>query len=228
MRILGATFARGGSVGVPKKNIRMVAGKPLIAWTLEEAKKCTTLDRYVVSTDDDEIASMVAEYEVETYKEHHSDGTNPLLERLVWLLWELEMKGESYDVLVDIRATNPLKLAEDIDGCVKKLLETGADVVAGVSQLDDHHPMRIKTMVGDRLVDVWPEPISGLRQDLHPPVYIRNGSVYACRVNALYEGIHNTGGDVRGYLMPPERGVNVDGKLDLTLVDILLRAREQE
>jgi N-acylneuraminate cytidylyltransferase len=207
----------------------MVAGKPLIAWTLEEAKKCTTLDKYVVSTDDDEIASVVAEYGVETYKEHYSDGTNPLLDRLVWLLLEMERSGETYDVLVDIRATNPLKLAEDIDGCVKKLLETGADVVAGVSLLDDHHPMRIKTMVaGDRLIDVWPEPLSGLRQDLQPPVYIRNGSVYACRVNALYEGIHNTGGDVRGYLMPPERGVNVDGKLDLALVDILLKAREQE
>ena len=218
--VLGATFARGGSVGVPRKNVREVGGKPLIAWTLQEALKCTTLDRYVVSTDDEEIAEVARQYGVEVIEEPYSDGTNPLLERIIWLLNKLD---EEYEILVDIRTTNPMKLASDIDACVRKLMTTGADVVCGVSKLDDHHPMRIKQMVaGNRLVDVWPENISGLRQDLHPPVYIRNGSIYACRVNALYEGIHFTGGDIRGYEMPAERSVNVDGELDLLICDALL------
>jgi CMP-N-acetylneuraminic acid synthetase len=223
MKVLGATFARGGSVGVPQKNIRSVGGKPLIAWTLEEAKKCKTLDRYVVSTDDTKIASVVESYGVEVVEEHYSDGTNPLLERILWLL---DSQEEEWDVLVDIRATNPLKTAEDIDSCVSKLLRTGADVVCGISKLDDHHPARIKQLVaGDRLVDVWPEPISGLRQDLAPDCYIRNGSIYACRVSALREGIHFTGGDIRGHIMPLNRSVNVDTELDLLVCTALLTSQ---
>lgn len=226
MKVLGVTFARGGSVGVPQKNIRQVAGKPLIAWTLEEAKKCKMLDEYVVSTDDQAIADVALEYGVPVYEEPYSDGTNALLERILWLLDLLEEAGDEYEALVDIRATNPLKTAEDIDACVSKLLRTGADVVCGISKLDDHHPARIKQLVaGDRLVDVWPEPISGLRQDLTPECYIRNGSIYACRVSALREGIHFTGGDIRGHIMPLERSVNVDTELDLLVCEALLTSQ---
>lgn len=219
-KVLGVTFARGGSVGVPRKNIRIVGGKPLIAWTLEEAKKCTTLDRYMVSTDDEEIASVARQYDVEVIDEPYSDGTNPLLERILWLLDEMD---DEYEILVDIRATNPVKISADIDACVRKLMTTGADVVCGVEKITEHHPSRLKQMTSDdRLIEVWPEPISGLRQDLYPPVFVRNGSIYACRVSALQEGIHFSGGDVRGLEMPAERSVNVDGPLDLLICEALL------
>jgi CMP-N-acetylneuraminic acid synthetase len=226
MRVLGVTFARGGSVGVPQKNIRSVGGKPLIAWTLEEAKKCKMLDEYVVSTDDQAIANVALEHGVPVYEEPYSDGTNPLLERILWLLDLLEEAGEEYEALVDIRATNPLKSADDIDACVRKLMSSGADVVCGISKLDDHHPARIKQLVaGDRLVDVWPEPTDGLRQSLKPDVYIRNGSIYACRVSALREGIHFTGGDIRGHIMPLNRSVNVDTELDMLVCEALLTSQ---
>lgn len=222
MKTIGVTFARGGSIGVPRKNVRVAGGKPLIAWTLEEAKKCTMLDRYIVSTDDEEIAEIARQHDVEVIDEPYSDGTNPLLERILWLLDELD---EDYQALIDIRATNPLKTSHDIDNCVRLLQRTGADVVCGVEQITEHHPSRLKQMAdGNRLVEVWPEPKSGLRQDLYPPVYVRNGSIYACRVSALQEGIHFTDGDIRGYEMPPERSVNVDGELDLLICDALLRS----
>lgn len=205
---------------MPRKNVRVVGGKPLIAWTLEEAKKSTMLDRYIVSTDDEEIAEIVRQYDVEVIDEPYSDGTNPLLERILWLLDELD---EDYQALIDIRATNPLKTSHDIDNCVRMLQRTGADVVCGVEKITEHHPSRLKQMLaGNRLAEVWPEPSSGLRQDLYPPVYVRNGSIYACRVSALQEGIHFSGGDIRGYQMPPERSVNVDGELDLLICDALL------
>src|SRR3990167_8389790 len=203
-KVLGLTMARGGSVGVPRKNLRMVAGKPLLAWTIEESLKCTTLTRYAVSTDDLEIKVLAEAYGVALpFMEPYSDGSNPLIERLQYVVNRLEERGERYDYIVDIRATGPLKLASDIEAALAMLIETQADVVCSVCRLEDHHPSRIKMMMPDkRLVDVWPEPRSGLRQDLTPDVFIRNGSIYAMTRDAVRLGIHFQGGDIRGYEMP--------------------------
>lgn len=202
----------------------MVAGKPLLAWTIEEAKRCSTLTKYAVSTDDLEIKNLAEAYDVALpFMEPYSDGTNPLIERIQYVVRTLEERGESYDLVADIRATNPLKTYEDIDGMVRMLIETGADVVCGVSKLEDHHPSRIKMMMPDnRLVDVWPEPKSGLRQDLTPEVYIRNGSVYVMKMEALLAGVHFSGGDIRGYEMPLERSLNIDSEMDLRLAEVML------
>ena len=217
-------MARGGSKGVPRKNLRMVAGKELIRWTIEEARKCSMLTRYVVSTDDLEIRKIAEEYGAELeFMEPYSDGTNPLIERLQYVVKGLESRGEKYDIVADIRCTNPLKTSNDIDGMIHMLLDTGADVVCGITRLEDHHPSRIKMMLPDkRLVDVWPEPKSGLRQDLTPDVYIRNGSVYVVRTEALMRGIHFSGGDIRGYELPLERSLNIDSEFDLKVAEVVL------
>ena len=222
--VLGITMARGGSKGVPRKNLRMVAGKELIRWTIEEARKCSLLTRYVVSTDDLEIRKIAEEYGAELeFMEPYSDGTNPLIERLQYVVKGLESRGEKYDIVADIRCTNPLKTSNDIDGMIHMLLDTGADVVCGITRLEDHHPSRIKMMLPDkRLVDVWPEPKSGLRQDLTPDVYIRNGSVYVVRTEALMRGIHFSGGDIRGYELPLERSLNIDSEFDLKVAEVVL------
>jgi len=223
-KVLGITLARGGSKAVPKKNIRIVAGKPLIEWTIQEVNKCELIDRYVVSTDSEEISDVVSKLGVERIRrpDFLAMDNTPAIDALVHALDMVEhIYGEEYDIVADIRCTNPFKIASDIDGCIGKLLRTGADTVCGVSKLDDHHPARIKTIVGDRLIDVWPEP-SGNRQDLVPDVYIRNGSIYAVRASALREGIHFVGGDIRPWLMPLERSVNVDTELDLLICESLL------
>ena len=224
LRVLGLTMARGGSRGVPRKNVRMVAGKPLLVWTIEEAMKSKMLDRYIVSTDDVEIRDIAAKNGAETpFMEPHSDGTGPLAKRILWVLDQLEEHGDYYPIVADIRCTNALKTWQDIDACISMLLRTGADVVCGITRMEDHHPSRLKQMMPDgRLVDVWPEPESGLRQDLRPPVYIRNGSIYVVRTQALREGIHFQGGDVRGYEMPIERSINVDTELDLLATEVML------
>ena len=223
-RVLGITLARGGSVAVPKKNIRMVAGRPLIEWTIQEVNKCKLIDRYVVSTDSEEIADIVQDLGVEVINrpDFLAMDNTPAIDALIHTLDTVEhIYGEEYSIVADIRTTNPLKLASNIDGAIQKLFSSGADVVCGVSRLDDHHPARIKTIVGDRLIDVWPEH-SGNRQDLTPDVFIRNGSIYAVRTTALREGIHFTGGDIRPWLMPQERGVNIDSELDLLICETLL------
>jgi len=226
MNVLGITLARGGSKGVKNKNVRTVGGKPLLAWTIEQALSAELVDEYVVSTDSDRIAAVARRYGAKVIMRPDELATDesPSIDGLVHALDVCERTyGVEYPLVADIRATNPMKLSDDIDGCIRKLVSSGADTVCGVSKLDDHHPARIKFIVGDRLVDVWPEH-SGNRQDLVPDCYIRNGSVYAVRASALREGIHFTG-DTRPWVMPPERGINIDSELDVLICEALLTSQ---
>jgi len=227
MNVLGITLARGGSKGVPHKNIRMVAGKPLLAYTIEEALRCTLITKYYVSSDDEKILRVARKYGANTIKRppELAEDTTPHQDALLHALEEAErIDGVHYDVVADLRTTNPFKTSVDVDGAIQKLIRTNADCVAGVSKLEDHHPARIKMIYNDRLVDVWPEPVGGRRQDLTPDVYIRNGSVYVVKSDNLRAGRFFIGSDlvVRPWYMPEERGVNIDTETDLLFAEAII------
>jgi len=226
MNVLGVTLARGGSKGVPRKNIRTINGKPLLAYTIEEALKSKFINKYVVSTEDKEIANVAHRYgaDVINRPEELADDDTPSIDAIKHALIVSEDMWGSFDVVADLRCTNPLKTVEDIDGAIGKLINTGADVVVGVSKLEDHHPSRIKRIFQDRLIDfAWPEDPRGQRQDLKPDAYIRNGSIYIVRASAIMEGIHFLGTDeIRPWIMPLERSVNVDTELDFKLIEVML------
>jgi len=230
MNVLGITAARGGSKGVPRKNVRDLGGIPLIAHTLlEVANKCKMMDAYCVATEDEEIARIAGEYAVPVVMlpEHLTTDTSPLLPALQHAIEEMEWLNEvHYDIIADLRCTNPFKLASDIDGAIDKLIRTDADAVIGVTVVEDHHPSRLKRIFRDRLVDIWPEPRSGLRQDLRPEVYVRNGAIYIVKREALDAGIHiKASDDVRPWIMPPERSLNIDTPTDFLLAEVLYEKR---
>ena len=227
MSTLGITLARGGSKGVPGKNIKLLAGKPLIAYTIEEALKSTLVDYYVVSTDSEEIASVAKRCGAEVVvrpKELAQDNT-PTLPALLHALEYMESDLDeklNFDIVADIRCTNPFKTARDIDGAVDKLVRTGADAVIGVCKVTDKHPSRLKRVFRDRLLDIWPEPASGNRQDLTPDAYVRNGSVDSVRRIALEEGVHiRLSDNVRPWIMPEERSLNIDTEMDFMIAEVL-------
>jgi CMP-N-acetylneuraminic acid synthetase len=227
MNVLGITLARGGSKGVPRKNIKAIAGKPLLAYTVEEALRCTLITKYYVSSDDDEILKVAEQYGANAIKRpgELAEDSTPHQPALLHALQEAEqIDGIHYDVVADLRATNPFKTSLDVDGAIQKLIRTNADCVAGVSKLDEHHPSRIKMIYNDRLVDVWPEPEGGRRQDLKPNVYIRNGSVYVVKSEILQAGRFFIGADliVRPWYMPPARGINIDTEIDFKMAEVLL------
>ena len=229
MSTLGITLARGGSKGVQGKNIKNLAGKPLLAYTIEEALKCTLLDCYVVSTDSEEIATIAKRYGAEVImrpKRLAQDHT-PTLDALLHALEHTENEhDENYDIVADIRCTNPFKTVFDIDGAIDKLVGTGADAVIGVCKVNHHHPSRLKIIFRDRLVDIWPEPETGNRQDLTPDVYVRNGSVYVVRRAGLEEGIHiKLSDNVRPWIMPEERSLNIDTEMDFLTATALMESQ---
>ena len=228
MSTLGITLARGGSKGVPGKNIKMLAGKPLIAYTIEEALKAP-LDRYVVSTDSATIADVAEKCGAKVIMRPSSlsgDHT-PTLPALLHALERMESDfDETYDIVADIRCPNPFKTVFDIAGAIDKLVGTGADAVIGVCKVEDKHPSRLKLIFRDRLVDIWPEPVSGNRQDLTPDVYVRNGSIYVVRRAGLEEGIHiELSDNVRPWIMPEERSLNIDTEIDFVIAEALMEKR---
>lgn len=125
--ILGITPARGGSKGIPRKNIKMIAGKPLLAWTIETAKKSKLIDRYVVSTEDEEIARVARDCGAEVLKRPPEFATDEAdtLDVLKHALEEIPC-----DILVLLQATSPIRKVGLIDECIKEFIEGGYDSLA--------------------------------------------------------------------------------------------------
>jgi CMP-N,N'-diacetyllegionaminic acid synthase len=229
MKILGVTLARGGSKSVPKKNIKLLAGIPLIAHTIREALLSSYISRYVVSTDDIDIQKIALTYGAESPflrpAELATDTASSVAALQNAVAWVEREEGVKYDCVIELMATNPLKTVNDIDACISKLIDTGADSVIAVHRLDDHHPARIKKILNDRIVDFCvPEKLESRRQDLTPQAYIRSGSIYALQRNHLMvQGQRYGSIESRPYILPPERAINIDSEIDFMIAEQLLK-----
>ncbi|MBF0126891.1 MAG: acylneuraminate cytidylyltransferase family protein [Magnetococcales bacterium] len=227
-RILGLTLARGGSKSVPGKNIHPLHGVPLIAYTIYEALASRHISRYLVSTDDPAIQEVAircgAEAPFLRPAELASDTASSVSAMQHAVAWAEADEGQRYDYVIELMCTNPMKTTADIDGALEKLIATGADSVIGVHQLEDHHPIRIKKIVEDRIVDFClPETPETRRQDLKPDAYIRCGAIYALKRDHLMVENRRYGSiDSRPWIMTPEQGVNVDSMTDLAIAEVLL------
>jgi N-acetylneuraminate synthase/N,N'-diacetyllegionaminate synthase len=230
-RTLAIILARGGSQGVPMKNIRPLGGLPLIAWSIREGLKSRHITRLIVSTDSEDIAEIAKQHGAEVPFLRPAElatagaSSNDCLQHAVRMLEEDE--EQHYDYVVELMCTNPLKTVEDIDAVMEKLISTGADSVIGLVRVWDHHPARIKRIEDDRIVDFCvPEVLDSRRQDLAPPAYVRNGSIYAMRRDVLMIQQRRYGTfNSRPYIFPDERNINIDSELDwLVAEQIVTRA----
>ena len=230
-RVLAITLARGGSKSVPKKNIREIKGIPLIAYTINEARKSKFISRYIVSTDNEEIRQVAIKYGVDVPflrpAEFSSDTASSVIALQHAVNWIENHDQIKYDFVIELMCTNPMKIALDIDACISKLITSKADSVIAVHKLDDHHPARIKKIIDDKIVDFClPETPEMRRQDLKPDAYIRSGSIYALkRDHLMIEGQRFGSFNSRPYILPPERAVNVDTEIDFLIAEQLLNNR---
>lgn len=221
--ILYVTLARGGSRGVPGKHIRLLGGKTVLEWTIDEVQKCEHRGDYAISSDDKEGILMIARCCGVTIINRPPElaldttPTLPALQHAVEVMEHITEKRYAY--IVEVRATSPFKTADDIDAAVELLMLTGADSVIGVTPLDDHHPARIKWLDENGYIrDFVPEPESGRRQDCLPKAYIRNGTIYALTRDAVMKQGKIFGhAKSIGLVMPPERSINIDTEMDWML-----------
>jgi CMP-N,N'-diacetyllegionaminic acid synthase len=138
--------------------------------------------------------------------------------------WAEADEGVRYDYVIELMCTNPMKTVSDIDGSIEKLINTGADSVIAVHRLDDHHPIRIKKIVDDKLQDFClPEKLETRRQDLKPDAYIRSGSIYALtRDHLMVDSQRYGSNNSRPWILDPHKGVNLDSKMDFRMAELLL------
>lgn len=230
MRVLGLVPARGGSKGVPRKNARLLAGRPLLAWTAEAALGATGLHRVVLSTDDDEIAAIGGACGLEVPFRRPSDlatDVTPMIDVVLHAMDWAEGAGERFDAVCLLQPTNPLRAAADIDGALELLERTSADTV--VSTLDvpaEHHPdwVFFTDATGQlRLANGSTEPTSR-RQDLPPAVH-REGSLYVTRWSVIRARGSLYGDHIFGYPIDPARSVNIDTPADWDRAERLVGGR---
>ncbi len=234
MRILGIVTARGGSKGIPKKNITPLLGKPLLAWTAEAAHASRHINRLVLSTDDEEIAQVGREWGLDTPflrpAELGRDDT-PTIPVLQDVVRKLEAAGEHYDAIFTLQPTNPLRRTEDIDGAIELLEKSGADSVISFVNVGERHPARMKEIDDKgRVIDPpFAEAFEGQPRQSLPKLYLREGSVYLTRRDVLMNESSLKGTDCRAWLIEEDRACNIDTPFDLFLVEqILGRERESQ
>ncbi len=228
MRVLGIVTARGGSKGIPGKNIRPICGKPLLQYTAETALAARRLTRVVLNTDDEEIAAVGRRCGLEVPfmrpPELARDDT-PHVPVLQDVVRKLEQAGEKYDAVLTLQPTNPLRLPSDVDGSIELLEKTGADSVISFVSVGEKHPARMKFIDDDgRVIDPpFAEKFEGQRRQDLQKLYLREGSIYLTRRDVLM--IHNSlkGRDCRAWIIPEDRACNIDTPFDLFLVEQLLK-----
>lgn len=218
MVVLGLIPARGGSKGIPQKNLATLAGKPLLQWTVEAALAATTLARVVVSTDDDEIAAAAGCDVLRRPPALAADET-PMLDVVLHALAELG----PVEAVCLLQPTSPLRRAEHVDGAVRLFEQSGADAVVSVVPVP--HPFlpgSLMRLEEGRLVAL--DPAAPTRRQDKAALYARNGPAVLVVRAAGLAGRGLYGGDLRPYEMAPEESVDVDLPFDLVVAEAVLRA----
>jgi CMP-N-acetylneuraminic acid synthetase len=232
MKVLGIVPARGGSKGIPRKNIVLLRGKPLLQYTAEAALAARRLARVVLSTDDEEIAAAgrACGLDVPFMRppELAQDDT-PTIPVLQDVVRRLETAGEQYDAIFILQPTSIFRRAEDIDGAIDLLERTGADSVISFVDVGEKHPARMKFIGPDqRVVDPpFGEKQEGQRRQDLTPLYLREGSVYLTRHDVLMLNNSIKGRDCRAWLVPQDRACSIDTPFDLFLAEQLLLYHER-
>ena len=218
MRICTVIPARGGSKGVPRKNLMRFCGAPLIEWSIKQALTSTSINDVFVSTDDAEIAAWSKQCGAKVIERPASLATDTA--GIEGVMEHAVAEMGSPDIIVHLQPTSPVRTASDIDGTVRLLVDGGYDAVFSAAKMDD--------------ICLWQDGANGLhsftfdyknrgrRQD-RPPYYLENGSVYAFRKENLSKFSGRLGGNIGMYLMPMWRSFEIDSLEDVDLCEYFMK-----
>jgi N,N'-diacetyl-8-epilegionaminate cytidylyltransferase len=223
---LGAIFARGGSKGVPRKNIRPLAGKPLIAYAIETGLASQYIDRLIVSTDDPEIAEVAKSYGAEIPFMRPAELAQD--DSPEWLSWQhairtVEAQGISVGCFVCIPPTSPLRSREDVDACIQIFSNSDADIVVTATPARRSPHFNMVTIGADDTANLVIPP----KKDLHhrqaaPQVYDMTTIAYAANPEFVLNNSAIFAGNVKAVIVPEERALDIDTELDFKIAEFLM------
>ena len=223
-RVVAVVPARGGSKKVPGKNVRPLAGRPLLAWSIQVALEVPEIDRVLVSTDDEVIGRVGREAGAEIYARppHLATDTALVIDALRDLAARLAAEGERASVMVLLEPTCPLRTPQDVRAVLTLLGRERLDSVATFTEasLNPHRAWRIEN---DRPDVFIPGAIPWLPRQALPPAYQLNGAVYAFRIPLLAAtDVAILGGKMGAVIMPKERSVDIDDEMDFAVAELII------
>jgi len=228
--ILCVVPARGGSKGLPGKNIRQLEGKPLIAYTIEQAKGSKYIDRVIVSTEDEQIAEVAVKFRAEVpfkrpreLAEDDSSMMDVLLHSVKWMEEEAQFK---FDILVLLHVTTPLRDTEDIDTCIELLVDEKAENVFSVTEACRNPYFNMVEVTAGNEVRLVKEAHFSTRQSA-PKVFDMNASIYVWWKDVFKKEKGLFLKKTRIYPMPRERSVDIDEPLDFRIAEMLMREKQK-
>lgn len=229
LKVLGLVTARGGSKGLPGKNVRPLCGKPLIVWTIDAAKEARCLDAIAVSTDDPAIAETArrAGAEVPFMRPAELAGdTASSIDVVLHAIDFLAAAGRNFDIIVLLEPTSPLRESADIDQGVARLVESGAGSLVSVCRAEATHPAFMYRQ--DARLHLHPflerQPTGLRRQDIEP-LYFLEGTLYASRIDVLrlHRSFYHE--DTIGYEVPKWKSLEIDDIDDFNMVEALMKLK---
>lgn len=226
LRVVALTPARGGSKAVPYKNLHPLGGKPLLAWPVECALQTPEIDRVIVSTDDDRIASTAAQLGAEVYRrpEHLATDTALVADTIRQLWAQLRVEGEQAQILVLLEATSPFRTPELISSCLRRLVAEQLDSVATFNEADinPERTWRIEEGAPAPFID---GAVPWKPRQLLTPAYQLNGAVYAFFPDRLPAGIPNIlFGKMGAVVIPSDSVIDIDTLQDFNIANALLQS----
>ena len=218
-------LARGGSKGVPGKNLKLLRGKPLIYYTIKAVQDSGIFDRFILSTDSQEISEVAKIYGLEVpflRPEELAKDDSPALDAIKHALEWVQANDKRYDYVQYIFPTAPLRTAEDICSGIKVLFEKNADMVISVCQTS-HPPYWSNVLPDDHSLKGFIKPEHLRNRQEVPVTYRLNGAIYVAKWDVFYEKRNWYEQNTYAYIMPAERSVDIDSEFDFKLAELLLR-----
>jgi CMP-N,N'-diacetyllegionaminic acid synthase len=208
-RVLALIPARGGSKGLPRKNVLMAGGLPLIAWTIKAARESSAIERLILSSDDDEIIDLALRFNCEVPFRRPVELASDASSSMDVIEHALDQLPP-HEYLILLQPTSPLRTGADIDAAFALMLQCGAPSCVSVCEADQSPYLMYQVRSDERLESVLP-PLSGStrRQDL-PPIYLLNGSIYIARTDWLRQTRSFLSEATVAYRMPIERSIDID------------------
>lgn len=228
--ILAIIPARGGSKGLPGKNIKPILGKPLLQWTIEAGKNSRYIDELIVSTDCNKIAKVAKDCQAKVpfmRPDHLAGDTATSFDALKHAIefYSSELHRE-FDYIIMLEATSPLRTAEDIDNAIKTLIKSDADAIVGIGRTEDQNPaFLVKLDDNNRISGYVNKDMKVLRRQEIDDVYFFEGSVYISKTNVLLEKKTFYHSNTLGHLMPKYKTLEIDDMDDFVMVEALMKQK---
>lgn len=220
--VLAIIPARGGSKGIPRKNIKYLAGKPLIAWTIEEAKKSKYISRLILSSDDDEIIEVAKKHKCDVpfkrpaeLAQDNTSGMDPVLHAIE--------QCPGYDYVLLLQPTSPFRTVEDIDRCLEKVFQNKWSFCVSVSVASES-PYWMYSLNENSLTPLLESDVSATRQMLPSP-YILNGALYVGETKRFLKEKEFLNSETKAFVMSKEHSYDIDEPIDFKICDFIMQEK---